>query len=206
MSVGILVPGSRNIVPPRGSHPRSIQGKRRGACSARSTKLMWYTVSILICARNSTFVVSQNGFMKKRIVVKHVCMYVCAAMPLNAAMQFVTIRSRHCRFIRNAHRKCGNAASMCIHVAALPRIHNAALPLRAINLRHCRAIENTLGVWRHVAALPRLIRRVRTCAEMQVSPHQNVKRRTWRASCRDAESSSEPRAKAQISGSSAPTC
>ena len=67
-------------------------------------------------------------------------------------------------------------------IAALPRIHVAALPLRAINLRHCRAIENTLGVWRHVAALPRLIRRVRMCAEMQLSSSHNFTRRFWRLS------------------------
>ena len=73
---------------------------------------------------------------EKRIVVNHVCMYVCAAMPLNAAMQFVTVRSRHCRFNRNAHRKCGNAASMC----------EGLRHCRAYMLRHCRFAQSTCGI------------------------------------------------------------
>ena len=49
-------------------------------------------------------------------------------MPLNAAMQFVTVRSRHCRFNRSAHRKCGIAASM----------REGLRHCRAYMLRHCR--------------------------------------------------------------------
>ena len=118
-----------------GSHPASSQGKRCGASSSGS-KFMWYTLSISIGARHLNPAVSQSGFMKKRIVVNHVCMYVCAAMPLNAAMQFVTVRSRHCRFNRNAHRKCGNAASMC----------EGLRHCRAYMLRHCRFAQSTCGI------------------------------------------------------------
>ena len=62
--------------------------------------------------------------------------YVCAAMPLNAAMQFVTVRSRHCRLNRNAHRECGNAASMC----------EGLRHCRAYMLRHCRFAQSTCGI------------------------------------------------------------
>ena len=59
--------------------------------------------------------------------------YVCAAMPLNAAKQFVKIRSRHCRFIENAAmpqacaKGCGIVAHTCGGIAA-SRNQLAALP------------------------------------------------------------------------------
>ena len=49
----------------------------------------------------------------------------------------------------------------------MPRIRVAALPLRAINLRHCRAIENALGVWRHVAACCGIAATHTTCTHVR---------------------------------------
>ena len=76
---------------------------------------------------------SKTGLVKQRIVVNHVCVYACAAIPLNTAMQFVTIRSRRCRFIENAAmpqacaKGCGIAAHTCCGIAA-SRNQLAALP------------------------------------------------------------------------------